>query len=101
MAMKSPDDDHPRPIRDLLRRLIKAPAALSVIWPALLVVGGYFAWHQWGADHVAERFYGVDATLIRINPARPDHDVVVVDVASGEVAFSTNVLPVSGAGSIP
>lgn len=67
MAMKSPDEEGPRPVRALLRRLIKAPAALSVVWPALLVIGGYVAWHQWGADHVADKFYGVAEGSIHIN----------------------------------
>lgn len=68
MAMKSPDDEYPRPIRDLLRRLIKAPAALSILWPALLIVAGYLAWHRWGADHVAEKFYGVEVNQLQITP---------------------------------
>ena len=47
MAMRSPNPEQPhRPIRDLLRRLIKAPAALSVVWPVLLIVGGYIAWQR-------------------------------------------------------
>lgn len=71
MAMKSPKSEGPRPIREMLRRLIKAPAALSIIWPALLVVGGYVAWHQWGADHVAEKFYGVNEDLIEVTAPPP------------------------------
>lgn len=66
MAMKSPDDEGPRPIRDLLRKLIKAPSALAVIWPALLLIIGYTAWHQWGADHVASKYYGVDPSMIHV-----------------------------------
>ncbi len=71
MAMRSPEYEKHRPVRDLLRRLIKAPAALSIIWPALLVVGGYLAWHRWGADHVAGQFYGVDPALIRVTEPPP------------------------------
>lgn len=71
MAMKSPVSERHRPIRDLLRRLIKAPAALSIIWPAILVVGGYVAWHRWGADQIADKFYGVEVSQIEITEA-PD-----------------------------
>ncbi len=70
--MRSPDSDRPRPIRDLLRRLIKAPAAFSVLWPALLIVGGYIAWHRWGSVHVTERYSGIDPTLIHITDP-PEH----------------------------
>ncbi|MEM8668282.1 MAG: hypothetical protein AAGG48_12265 [Planctomycetota bacterium] len=66
--MRSADDERPRPIRDLLRRLIKAPAAFSVLWPALLIIGGYVAWHRWGSVHVAARYSGIDPTRIEITP---------------------------------
>ncbi len=71
MAMKSPETERRRPIRDLLRRLIKAPAVLSIFWPAVLVIGGYVAWHQWGADQVASKFYGVDPSLIEVTQPPP------------------------------
>ena len=41
-------------------------AALSIIWPLLLVVAGYAAWNQWGADYLAEKYHGVDPSLIEI-----------------------------------
>ncbi len=66
MAAKPQQTIDPRPIRSLLRRLIQAPAVLSFLWPALLVGGGYMAWHRWGAEHVAKQYYGVDPTLIEI-----------------------------------
>ena len=66
MAMRSSESEKHRPIRDLLRRLIKAPAALSILWPALLIVGGYVAWHRWGSDHVASQYSGIDPTLIEV-----------------------------------
>ncbi len=72
MAMRSPRIDKPRPIRDMIRRLIKAPAALSVLWPVLLLVGGYAAWHQWGAEHVAKQYSGIDPALIQVTEP-PDH----------------------------
>ncbi|KAA1262330.1 hypothetical protein LF1_48940 [Rubripirellula obstinata] len=55
-----------RPIRDLIRRLIKAPAALSILWPAILILGGYLAWHRWGAQHVAAGLGGVRAEAIQV-----------------------------------
>ena len=66
MAMRSPDSDDPRPIRSLLRRLIAAPAALAIIWPLILVMGGYFAWNHWGANYLEQKYYGVDPTQIQI-----------------------------------
>lgn len=66
MAAKPPETPQPRPVRDLLRRLIQAPAVLSFLWPALLIGSGYIAWHRWGAEHVAKQYYGVDPTLIEI-----------------------------------
>ena len=69
--MRSPQDEKRRPIRDMIRRLIKAPAALSVLWPVLLVVGGYAAWHQWGSVHVANQYGGIDPTLIQVTEAPP------------------------------
>ncbi len=66
MAAKPKETTDPRPIRSLLRRLIQAPAMLSFLWPALLIGGGYLAWHRWGAEHVAKQYYGVDPTLIEI-----------------------------------
>tara|TARA_Y100000385_G_scaffold286060_1_gene347260 strand:+ start:545 stop:1366 length:822 start_codon:yes stop_codon:yes gene_type:complete len=56
----------------LLGRLIKAPAAFAVLWPVLLIVGGYAAWHRWGAVHVAGKYSGIDPTLIQVT-APPAH----------------------------
>ena len=58
-----------RPVRSLLRRLIAAPAMLSFVWPAFLIFGGYVAWHQWGAEYMNSRFYGIDPAVIQISPA--------------------------------
>ena len=60
------------PIRQLLQRLIHAPAALAMIWPALLILGGYVAWNRWGAEEIAKKFYGVDVNLIHVTQ-RPEH----------------------------
>ena len=64
--MRSSRDDKQRPFQEMMRRLIKAPAALSVLWPVLLIVGGYAAWHQWGTAHVADQYGGIDPTLIQV-----------------------------------
>ena len=69
--MRSPQAEKRWPIRDVIRRLIKAPAALSVLWPVLLIVGGYAAWHQWGSVHVANQYSGIDPTLIQVTEAPP------------------------------
>ena len=71
MAMRSPESEERRPIRDLLRRLIKAPAALSILWPVLLIIGGYAAWHRWGSIHVASQYSGIDPTLIQVSEPPP------------------------------
>lgn len=71
MAMKSPQNDNPHLVLRLIRYLINAPAALSILWPALLIVLGYVAWHRWGAERVADQFYVVDASLIEITPPPP------------------------------
>lgn len=60
------------PIRHLLQRLIHAPAALAMIWPAILVLGGYIAWNRWGAEEIAKKFYGIDVRLIHVTE-RPEH----------------------------
>ena len=65
MAAEAGTNDR-RPIRHLLRRLLKAPAAFSILWPALLLIGGYVAWHRWGAEHVGSQYYGLDPALIEV-----------------------------------
>jgi len=60
------------PIRHFLQRLIHAPAAMAMIWPALLILGGYVAWNRWGAEEIAKKFYGLDVNLIHITQ-RPEH----------------------------
>jgi len=72
VAMRSADAEKYRPIRRLLGRLIKAPAAFAVVWPLLLIVGGYVAWHRWGAVHVAGKYSGIDPTMIQVTEP-PSH----------------------------
>ncbi len=69
--MRSSDSEPHRPIRDLIRRLIKAPAALSVLWPVLLIIGGYVAWHRWGSVHVASQYGGIDLAMIDVTKPPP------------------------------
>ncbi len=61
-----------RPIRSLLRRLIKAPASLAILWPMLLIVGGYVGWHRWGSEHVSSRYFVIDPTQIQVTEP-PQH----------------------------
>ncbi|WP_419189728.1 hypothetical protein [Stieleria marina] len=50
-----------------MRRLIRAPAMLSFVWPAMLIIGGYVAWHQWGAEYMNSKYYGVAATQFQVS----------------------------------
>ena len=78
MAMRSSDPESGRPIRDTLRRLIRAPTALAVLWPAILIIGGYIGWHRWGADHVAANFGSIRPEAIQVTepPTYVRSDVV-------------------------
>jgi hypothetical protein len=66
VAMRSDDVEQYRPIRSLLRRLIKAPTVFAIFWPTLLVVGGYVGWHRWGSEQITAQFAGVDPTRISV-----------------------------------
>ncbi|MCO8125514.1 hypothetical protein NHH03_27495 [Stieleria sp. TO1_6] len=65
MAQRTEQTDH-RPIRRLLRRLIKAPAAWSLIWPMLLLVGSYAAYTRWYSDYFAEKYSSLDPQLVTV-----------------------------------
>lgn len=67
MAMRT-DDTDVRPVRDLLRRLIAAPAAWSFLWPIVLIIVGYVGYNRWGADRLATKFQGVRQDQITIPP---------------------------------
>lgn len=60
------------PLRQLIQRLIHAPAALALVWPVLLIVGSYIAWQQWGAEQVSRKFYGLELESIHVT-RRPEH----------------------------
>lgn len=65
---------------------------LSILWPALLLCGGYLAWHRWGAEHVASQYYGLDPTLIEVTEP-PEYirtnvvDAVYRDTALGDLSL--------------
>jgi hypothetical protein len=48
------------------RWLSRAPAALAILWPVLLVAGGYLAWHRWGAERLREQYGRLDPERIRL-----------------------------------
>lgn len=69
------DDRKQEPARSggsLLQRLVHAPAAWAMVWPAALVLGGYFAWQNWGAQHVSRKYYGIDPARIHVTQ-KPDY----------------------------
>ncbi|MEM9644808.1 MAG: hypothetical protein AAF989_07430 [Planctomycetota bacterium] len=66
VAKDSPNTTDSRPIRDLLRQLIAAPAVLAMLWPVILLCAGYLAWQMWGAEHYAMTYHGVDAQKIQV-----------------------------------
>jgi len=78
VAMRSEDADEYRPIRSLLRRLIKAPTVIAILWPALLLISSFVAWQRWGSEHVAVQFQGVDPVRITVTdpPAHVRTDIV-------------------------
>lgn len=64
--MRSDETPDHRPIRSLMRRLIRAPAMLSFVWPLMLIIGGYVAWDRWGADYINKEFHGISHTQIQV-----------------------------------
>ncbi|MEM9368004.1 MAG: hypothetical protein AAGD07_18585 [Planctomycetota bacterium] len=61
---KDAEDQRP----SLIRRLVIAPTVLSFLWPALLLLLGYVAWHSWGVHHVGRQLYGIDPAAVQISP---------------------------------
>ncbi|MEM9827808.1 MAG: hypothetical protein AAF958_14550 [Planctomycetota bacterium] len=66
--MRSSNDQPPGPLRKALSSLIRAPAIVSLIWPAILIVGGWIAWDRWGAERMRREFVGIDPASIQISP---------------------------------
>ncbi|SRR6056297_494010 len=50
----------------MLASIARAPAVLALLWPTLLVVGGYVAWHRWGADHVGRQFFRLEPSQVEL-----------------------------------
>lgn len=60
------------PVQHLLQRLIHAPAIMAMIWPAMLIIGGFVVWQRWGSDRIGQQFYGIDPAKIHLSPP-PDY----------------------------
>lgn len=63
--MQTDETDH-RPIRRLLRRLIKAPAVWSLIWPIALLIGSYVAYSRWYATYFAQHYQSLDPHSVTV-----------------------------------
>jgi len=90
MSMRREDHD-PRPIRSLLRRLIKAPAAWSLIWPIALILCSYIAFKRWGAESLAERYGKLDPAQVIVTEP---HSYVRTDIVD-EVYRATGLAKLS------
>ena len=86
MAMRT-DDTDVRPIRDLLRKLIAAPAAWSFLWPLLLIIIGYVSYSRWGNEHLHTKFESIDQSQITIPPPHEYIRTDVVDEAYRSMAL--------------
>ncbi|WP_153558364.1 cell division protein FtsQ/DivIB [Roseimaritima sediminicola] len=88
---KAPAGGDERPLRRVLgfviRRIATAPMAFAFLWPALLAVGGYWAWQQWGVEHVGKQFARLETSEIHLTD-RPDYIPERVDLTR-EVLEST------------
>ena len=75
---KAEESGEPGRIRRIVARVAGAPATIAIFWPVALFCVSFIAWHQWGADRVATRFYGIDRSLVRLNepPEYVREDVV-------------------------
>ncbi|QEG38485.1 cell division protein FtsQ/DivIB [Roseimaritima ulvae] len=93
---KSPPRERPlrRFLGLLIRRIATAPMAFAFLWPAMLAVGGYWAWHHWGVEHVGSRFARLETSEIHLTqrpqyiPERIDLTQEVLDTtALGELSL--------------
>ena len=73
------DQPDQRPIRRLLVRLIKAPAAWSLVWPLVLIFGTYIALNRWGWEYLADRYGQLEPE--RVSVTEP-HDFVRSDIVA-------------------
>jgi len=90
MAKRSEQTD-PRPIRRLLRRLVQAPAAWSLLWPLLLIVASYFALTRWYSDYLADKYRSIDPALVSVSEP---HRYVRTDIIE-EVYRATDLAKLS------
>ncbi|MEL6108607.1 MAG: hypothetical protein AAFU85_21590 [Planctomycetota bacterium] len=80
MAMRTDQPDQ-RPIRRLLVRLAKAPAAWSLVWPLALIFGAYIALNRWGWEYLAARYGTLDPSRVTVTePHRYVRSDIVADV---------------------
>jgi hypothetical protein len=70
LNVPKPPDPPPRP--HWLVRLATAPAVLMILWPLILIVGGFVAWNRWGEDRLGKDFYRLEPGGVSISPA-PDY----------------------------
>ena len=90
MAKQSDEPDH-RPIRRMLRRLIMAPAAWSLIWPMVLLVGSYLAYSRWYRDYLTQHQRSLDPQAVTVT--KP-HAYVRTDLVA-EVYNQTRLIELS------
>jgi hypothetical protein len=88
--MPTDSSDH-RPIRRLLRQLIKAPAVWSLVWPMVLLIGSYIAYSRWYRDYLHSQYHAIDPANIEISDP---HRYIRVDLAE-EVYQNTRLSELS------
>jgi hypothetical protein len=65
-SQAAPSPPRRRLALQMLASTARAPAVLALLWPTLLVVGGYVAWHRWGADHVGRQFFRLEPAQVEL-----------------------------------
>jgi len=63
-----PKPPEPPPPPHWLVRLAKAPALVMVVWPLLLVVGGYVVWNRWGYERLSQQYNRLSADQVTVTP---------------------------------
>jgi hypothetical protein len=69
LSLKTPPEPPPP---SLLVRLVRAPGMLASLWPLIVVIGGYLAWTQWGAERLGQQFYGLEQEQVTVT-APPEY----------------------------
>lgn len=78
MAMRTDQTDN-RPIRSVLRYLVTAPAAWSLVWPLLLLFGSYIGFNRYYAAYFTAEFESIDPQLVSVTEP---HEFVRADIVS-------------------